>query len=175
MASSVSEQEEHLVAELETVGIRYLSRQTEEQAVQARPPEQLLADLVRQPTSRVRTAVIAVLLADPAISRFVPLAVRRLNSSEANTLKLFYTAAFTLQRLYAARLQPFLGARWQWLPDLYAREFGLSPDLMPDKLLRQLGQVHCQQTGSILNWTGTYQNVAQHLLRQWELESRWKG
>jgi hypothetical protein len=45
-------QEEHLVADLELLGIRYLSRQTDEQAERVRPAHLLLADLVRQPSGR---------------------------------------------------------------------------------------------------------------------------
>ncbi len=58
--------EEELVAELDLLGIRYLSRQSSYRASQVRPPEALLADLVRQPSARVRAAVIAVLLAHPS-------------------------------------------------------------------------------------------------------------
>ena len=41
-------EEEKLVAELELLGIRYLSRQTLYHARSARPPENMLADLVQQ-------------------------------------------------------------------------------------------------------------------------------
>ena len=42
-------QEEQLVAEIEKMGIRYLSRQTGYQAKRVRTPQRLLADLLRQP------------------------------------------------------------------------------------------------------------------------------
>ncbi len=44
--------EEQIVAELTLLGIRYLSRLTDIQVDHPRPGEQLLADLVRQPSSR---------------------------------------------------------------------------------------------------------------------------
>lgn len=165
--------EERLVAELEILGVGYLSRQSAVQVRQMRAPQQLLADLVRQPSSRVRTAVIAVLLARPGLSREVPRAVAHLEADEQLTLKLFYTAAVALQKKHAGRLQPFLGKRWEWLPDYYSAEFHLDIHQLPDEFLRALGAVHCQQTGVILNWTGTYENVAHHLLHRWELEQQW--
>ncbi len=51
--------EERLVAELEQLGVRYLSRLTNEKARRVRTPHKLLADLVQQPSSRVRAALIA--------------------------------------------------------------------------------------------------------------------
>ena len=51
--SMITDEEEQVVAELELLGIRYLSRQTAEAATQVRPPERLLADMVRQPSARV--------------------------------------------------------------------------------------------------------------------------
>ena len=42
------QQEEPLVAELELLGIHYLSRQTPDRAESVRPPAALPADLVRQ-------------------------------------------------------------------------------------------------------------------------------
>ncbi len=64
--------EEAIVAELELLGIRYLARQTAFQAAQVRPAAQLLADLVRQRSARVRESVIPVLLAHPSYAHAVP-------------------------------------------------------------------------------------------------------
>jgi hypothetical protein len=165
--------QERLVAELETLNVRYLSRQTTVQAKKSRPPERLLADLIRQPNSRVRTAFIAVLLAQPELAQAVPAAMARLRPDEQLTLKLLYTAAVVLQKKYTVRLRLFLTDRWQWLPDLYSSELGLVIEQPPDELLLALGTAHRQKTGIVLNWTGTYENVAHHLLHRWELESQW--
>jgi len=165
--------EERLVAELETFGVCYLSRQAVVQVGQVRSPARFLADLIQQPSSRVRTAFIAVLLAQPALAQAVPAALTRLKPQEQLTLKLLYTAAMLLQKKHAERLHLFLAERWQWLPDLYSAELGLAIDQPPDELLRALGIAHREQTGITLNWTGTYENVAYHLLRRWELEQQW--
>ena len=119
-------QEERLVAELETFGVRYLSRQAAVHVGRVRSPARFLSDLIRQPSSRVRTAFIAVLLAQPDIAQAVPAAPTRLKPEEQLTLKLLYTAAVVLQKKHAERLRLFLGDRWQWLPDLYSTELGLA-------------------------------------------------
>jgi hypothetical protein len=164
--------EERLVAELERLGVRYLSRQTSERASRNRAPHKLLADLVRQPSSRVRAALIALLLANPSFAEHVPAALKSLPLEHAQTLKLFYTAAMLLQRQYAAPLQTFLGADWRWLPDLFSAEFNL-PAAAPREQLGILANLHQQKTGMTLNWAGTYENAARHLLRRWGLEQTW--
>ena len=163
--------EEQLVAELELLGIRYLSRQTSEQAERVRPPAALLADLVGQPSGRVRAAVIAVLLARPHYAEAIPDALERLPPVERQTLLFFYTAAVLLQQLYAARLRPHVA--WRPLPDQFAVDLNLPPTATALQRLAALGRRHRQRTGIAANWTGTYENVARCLLRSWELEAQW--
>jgi hypothetical protein len=166
-------QEERLVAVLADFGVRYLSRQASVPVRPVRSPARFLADLIQQPSSRVRTAFIAVLLAHPALAQSVPAALTRLKPEEQLTLKLFFTAAVLLQKKYADQLRLFVEEPWQWLPDLYSTEFGLDTGQSPTELLRELGVAHRRQTGITLNWTGTYENVAHHLLHRWEVEQQW--
>jgi hypothetical protein len=165
--------EERLVAELERLGIRYLSRQTTIQAKRVRSPQRLLAALIQQPSSRVRTAVIATFLANPKFVGSLPGAMDLLSIPERQTLKLFYTAAVYLQQKHALRLQAFLGERWQWLPDRYSSELTIQGGQPPDEQLAQLGLEQQRLTGIVANWTGTYENVAHHLMHRWELERKW--
>lgn len=165
--------EEQIVAELELLGIRYLSRQTSERATQVRAPELLLADVVRQPSARVRAAIIAILLAHPEFSDAILAALQRSGPAEQATLRMFYTAAVLLQQTYSDRLQQALGSRWRALPDLFSDEIGLSPIGTPHQRLIRLGQKHRHKTRIAVNWAGTYENVAQRLLRSWELEASW--
>ena len=65
-------EEEGLVAELDLLGVSYLSRLAATHPAPVRPAEQLLAGLVRQSSARVREAVIAVLLAHPDLATSVP-------------------------------------------------------------------------------------------------------
>jgi hypothetical protein len=163
--------EERLVAELELLGIRYLSRHSSGQAEGIRPPDVLLADLVQQPSARVRAAVIAVLLAHPEYAGAMPSALRRLHTTERLTLRLFYTAAALLQQEYAERLKQFVV--YQQLPEQFAADLGLPPAMSPRERLAALGKRHRQETQVNVNWVGTYENVVRRLLRSWELESKW--
>ena len=165
------DEEECIVAELELLGIRYLSRRTPDQARRVRPPDVLLADLVQQPSARVRAAVIAVLLAHPEYAKAVPAALERIQLARQRTLQLFYTAAVLLQQEYAERLRHF--AAGERLPDLFAVDLGLPAAASPRERLIALGQRHRRQTRAIVNWVGTYENVVRSLLRSWDLEGQW--
>jgi hypothetical protein len=166
-------QEERLVAELEILGVRYLSRQTTLTVNSPPSPARFLADLIRQSNSRLRLASIAVILSQPEFATAVPAALRRLQPQEQLLLKIQYTAAKLLQQKYAKQLQSFQASGWSKLPDLFSDELGLETISNPDEGLRMLGIIHRERTESAINWTGTYQNVACQLLRRWELERRW--
>jgi len=169
----IADEEEQIVAELELLGIRYLSRQTPEVATQVRPPDHLLADMVRQPSARVRAAVIALLLAHPEFAEAAPAALQRVGPAEQITLRMFYTAAVLLQQTYGQRLLSALGPRWRVLPDLFSGELGLSPNGPARERLTILGKQHRRTTRMDVNWAGTYENVAQRLLHSWEVEASW--
>ena len=170
---TVVAEEEELVAELDLLGIRYLSRQSSYQAKQVRSPEVLLADLVRQPHARVRTAVIAVLLSHPEYAEVMPAASERLSSRDRLTLQSLYMAAVLLQREYADRLQPLVGERWRWLPDLLSKELGLPTEGAPRERLRLLDRELRHRTRAVVNWMGTYEQVVQKLIHYWEREIQW--
>ena len=168
------DEEECLVAELECLGIRYLSRQTAFRAEKIRLPADLLADLIRQPSARVREAVIAVLLAYPEYAEAVPDALQRLSPVEQTTLRFFYTASVLLQQQFFDELQTFVSDRWQTLPDLFSDDLGLPTAGEPRERLAKLGQAHRHRANPAVNWTGTYENVARKLVRARELEQQWK-
>ena len=161
-------EEEQLIAELERLGIRYLSRQSSYQASKVRPPERLLSDLVRQPHARVRTAAIALLLSHPEYAEAVPAALRQLGSQHRLTLESFYTAAVLLQREHVDRLRPLVGERWRWLPDLLSDELGLPAVGPPREKLRLLDLEVRYRTGATVNWMGTYEAVVEKLMRDRE-------
>jgi hypothetical protein len=165
--------EEQTVAELALLGIRYLSQATDTKVDHTRPGEQLLADLVRQPSSRVRTAVIALLLEHPEYAAFIPAAVAKLRGSNRIALKLFYTAAVFLQRKYYLIFQELQGQAFQWLPDIFSAELGIPSDLSDGECLVALGLRHQALTGKFANWAGTYNNVACLLLRRRQMETGW--
>lgn len=166
-------EEEKLVAELELLGIRYLSRQTLYCAKRVRPPENLLADLVHQPSARVRSAVIAVLLAHPEYADAASTALLNLSVQEQWTLRLFYMAAVLMQPVFAESLRKHLAGQWKWLPPLFAEEMGISIGGDPHQELIFLGREHQRRTQMVVNWVGTYEDVVRRLLRQWEIEQQW--
>ena len=166
-------EEEELVAELDLLGICYLSRQSSYQANRVRPPDVLLADLVQQPHARVRAAVIAVLLSRPEYADVMPAALERLSSHDRLTLQSFYTAAVLLQREYADRLRPLAGDRWRWLPDLLSKELGLPTEGSPRERLRLLDRELRRRTQAAVNRVGAYEQVVQKLIRDWERRTQW--
>ena len=169
------QREEQIVVELERLGVRYLSRQAPIAAPGKFAPVELLAELIRQPSSRVRAALIALLLAHPEYALHVPAALKRLVPPEAESFKVFYTAAVLLQEQYAAPLRVYLNRseqRWKQLPDLFSGELHVTGSTAPERL-KSLGQIHAQRTGIRLNWTGSFENAARHLLRRWDLEGQW--
>jgi len=170
---SAEQSEEQLVSELARLGISYQSRQSADNSSRVYAPHELMAGLVCQPSSRVRSALIALLLARPDYSVFIPQALRLLNLSQAQIFRFFYTAAVNLQQIYAQGLQPSLGTEWRNLPDLFSDELGLT-GVSPAARLRNLARLHAQWSGENLNWAGTYDSAAQHLLRRWEKEKTWK-
>jgi len=172
MAQTVTD-EEKLVAELELLGIRYLSRATDYRSERPRPPAQLLADLIRQPSARIRQSVISVLLAHPEYSAAVPEALGRLSEAEGLTLRLFYTAAAILQRQYAEQLRQAGAGEPALLPDLFTQDLGVSATASSATRLTELARTHQRVSGVTANWAGTYDNAARKLLRRWEMERQW--
>ncbi len=165
--------EEQIVAELALLGVNYLSQAASIQVDYPRPGDQLLADLVRQPSSRVRTAVIALLLEHPEYATFMSEAIIKLHGRNRMVLKLFYIAAVFLQKKYYSVLTEIQGQAFQWLSDDYSIELGIPSGLQPEEGLEVLGRRHQKLTGMAINWAGTYDNAARHLLRQKKLEQGW--
>ena len=85
--------EEQIIAELECLGVRYLSRQFETPPATPRTPHQLLRDIICQPSSRVRSALISLLLAHPEYAVYTFAAMALLEKEQARTYIFFYTAA----------------------------------------------------------------------------------
>jgi hypothetical protein len=166
--------EDRLVAELYQLGVTYLSNRATGEGEQPRSPGQILADTVCQPSARVRTSVIALLLLHPSYAAEIPLSLYLLKKEYGSlALKLFYTAAFYLQRAYYKELLPIVGSNWEWLPDLFSQELGVSSDFSPQDSIRLLGMKHQELTHSLTNWSGTYENVVQHLIRYKRRELQW--
>jgi len=164
LSSTISDTD-RLVAELCVHGVAYLSTPAPIDRVNHRPPADLIADCIRQPESRVRTAVIPLLLLHPEFAEVMDDALARLLPDQARQLKLFVTASHHLQRKYQAELARVM-PEWRWLPDLFGAELGIPSGHSPDKALQDLGRRHQEITGDLANWQGTYENAAHHLIRR---------
>jgi hypothetical protein len=164
--------EDSVVAELAQLGVGYLSRLGTGEPPKTSSPDILIADLIRQPTSRVRVAVIALFLAHPEYAQYVPDALKSLPTKHAKILKIFYSAAFLLQKQYARSLRPFLGEKWKWLPDLFSHELGLAA-VSSKEQIQKLAQTNTELMQAELNWVGTYDSAARNLLRRWQMEKKW--
>ena len=160
------QKEEEIVGELQKLGIRYLSRASNNTFSQNRPPAQLIAELTRQPSSRVRNSLISLFLSKPEYAAHVQEALTQINHEQGLTLKFFYTAVVFLQRKH--QIHPTL-----FMPDLFSNEIGVSGTNADDQL-HDLGPRHQQVSGLPINWQGTYENAPRHLFSQWELEKIWK-
>jgi hypothetical protein len=166
--------EEQLVAELAQLGVCYLSRQNADACSFLHAPHELIAMLVCQPSSRVRTAVIALLLMQPDFAEYIPQALEALNPKDELTLRFFYTAAVNLQLEHAEIFQASSRMKWCKLPDLFSDELGLMGD-SPTARLKSLAQLQAYSSGENLNWLGTYENVVQHLVVSLKRERTWKA
>jgi hypothetical protein len=165
--------EDQFVTELHQLGITYLSNRLITPLKSPRSPEQLLADAIKQPSSRVRTAVIALFLVHPGYAEYLPTALGLLNENQRQLLKLFYTAAVHLQRLYQSDLVAIIDSDLVWLPDLFGEDLGISSALSPQTAIQMLGNKHQEITHSLTNWSGTYKNVVHHLIRYKQREAQW--
>jgi hypothetical protein len=162
------------VAELHQLGVTYLSNRPITHLKSHSSPACLLANTVCQPSSRVRTAVIALLLLHPGYATYIPTAFGLLlNERQRLLLKLFYTAAVHLQRLYQSELRTILPSSWVWLPDLFGEEFEIHATLTPEAAIEQLGVRQQELAHSLTNWAGTYTNVVHHLIRYKQREMQW--
>lgn len=165
--------EDRLVTQLYQLGVTYLSNCATGGSDQPRSPGKILAETIRQPSARVRTSVIALLLLHPSYAEEIPSTLNLLNEGHRLVLKLFYTAAVFLQRVYHKDLLPLLSEDWVWLPDQFGQELGISPNLSSHEAIRLLGIKHQELTHSFTNWSGTYENVVHHLIRYKQCELQW--
>ena len=164
---------DQLVAELNTLGVHFVTGSSSPGPEPALPPTELLANLAQQSEARLRLAIIPLLLSRPDFAPAVPRALSQLNEPAQLTLKLFYTAAMLLQQLHASRLHGLLG-RWEPLPDLFSEELGLRAEGGPQVRLKHLGERHHILSGLAANWVGTYAHAAERLMKRLEWEARWE-
>lgn len=163
---------DQLVAELNRLGVHFVTGGGVERSTPSLPSAALLAGLASQPEARLRLALIPLLLAHPEVATAVPEALARLPKREQLTLKLFYTAAVILQQCHAEQLRALLGW-YDLLPDRFATELGVLTEGDCLARLKHLGERHQALSGLAINWVGTYHHAADRLLKQLSLEVQW--
>jgi len=161
-----------LVNALHAHGLHLFPGGTNLEGVELMAPEALLAGLARQEDARLRMALIALFLYRPSIVEAIPEALKDLEPYAQMTLKLFYTAAVTLQPLYTEKLKAFLPNQ-EALPDIFSQELGIPAESSPLERLAHLSHHHRKLTGVAANWTGTYRYAAERLLTRLEKEAAW--
>ncbi|MEZ4674872.1 MAG: hypothetical protein R2932_11590 [Caldilineaceae bacterium] len=86
----------------------------------------LLLALLEQPDTRLRLAVIPLLIRHPELAACVQSLVGQIDPALVIELQTYYMAAVYLQRLWKTRLGFYLDTRTP-LPDLFSRQLGLPP------------------------------------------------
>jgi hypothetical protein len=117
---------ETLVAQLGQQGVTYLAP-SDAVAREAIPSEDaLLVALLEQHDSRLRLALIHLLIRHPDLAGRVSHLVDQLDPTLAVELKTLYMAAVYLQRLWKTRLGFYLDTT-TLLPDLFSQQLALPP------------------------------------------------
>ena len=124
--AEVSYARESLVAALRDRGISYLAPSDAVAREVLETHEQLLCALLHQDDSRLRLAIVPLLLRHPEISQSVPDLAARLDDSASLELQTLYMAAVYLQRNWRSRLSIYLDDV-TLLPDLFSHQMGLPP------------------------------------------------
>ncbi len=166
--------EDSILAQLEHFGVDYINNPSGVTFTNPLSPVDLIISTIHQPSSRVRTSLIALFLVNPSFSSVLEDAQSKLPTHEIHLLKIFFTAAVYLQEKYLSDFKNFLGRKWQPLPDRFSNELGIPNKELPDEKIRMLDSYHKKISGSYLNWTGYYKSIAQHVLHSFELKNRWK-
>lgn len=174
--SAADDETERLIAELRARGIAYLSGGHDPQvaslvAANSLPPVELICRLAASQESRVRNALIALLLLHPDLADVVPDALAQADPATAEQIVVLALAALYLSHLWSTRLALALGFRpvlpeEQWAR--FWRERGLpAPTEFHGELgLRALQEAERLRRGLPLNFLGDWQNQVDRLLAQ---------
>lgn len=135
--AEVSYARESLVAALRDRGISYLAPSDAVACEVFDSHEQLICALLHQDDSRLRLAIVPLLLRHPGISASVPELVASLDGVASLDLQTLYMDAVYLQRNWHSRLNIYLDYV-NLLPDLFSHQMGLPP---PEDRLGKTGLV----------------------------------
>lgn len=163
---------DQLVAELDRLGVWFLSHTALPVPATPPAPAELLAGLAASDDARLRLALIPLLLAHPRYAANLPAALQGLSASAQTVLRCYATAAVLLQRQFAPRLRAIFGPQPR-LQDWFSTELGIPPENPVDEQLANLAVCQRQLSGRKLNWEGTYRHGAEHFLDSMERQRQW--
>jgi len=155
---------DRLVAELERLGLCYLSRGPLPEPNAPLAPEALVSDLAASPEARLQVALVPLFLWRPDYAAAALNAADDLTGHARVMLQCCYSAAVALQPRYARRLTA-LGCPAVFLPDIFAAALDLPPMVDPTARLVAVAARHAQLSGEPINWLGTYEHAANSFMR----------
>ncbi|MCJ7657865.1 MAG: hypothetical protein MUO67_01810 [Anaerolineales bacterium] len=161
-----------LIDNLNRLGVHFLVGDGHSGLVDILEPAALISGLVSQSDSRIRLALIAVLLQRPDFANDAHKALDLLDEPQKLNFKLYYTAAHYLQVAYANQLLDLLGP-YHMLPDYYSEELNIEKNKSVKNQLMQLAERHKEITSLPLNWYGTYNFAAQRVITRLNKERAW--
>lgn len=164
--------DEHLVAELDALGVHVLWRLAPVDKAGDMDPTMLLASLAASKEARVRLAIIPLLLHRPDFAVYVRQASESVSDDVQLVLMCYYAAARYLQWKHRSELTRLDGPGTP-LPDLFSAELGLKDVTDPDAGLADLARRHATLSGEAINWLGTYRHAAERWLTRLERERAW--
>jgi hypothetical protein len=154
--------DEVLVAELYRLGIKHLARLEIVEPPNITPTD-LIKGLAMSEDARVQASLILLFLRQPVFSKYTGEAIKQLSEESADTVKLYYQAAFYLQAELEPVLKEILPA-WQKLPDLFSDYLKMPTFSSIEEALGNLGERHRELSGWAYNWSGSYrQNIARFI------------
>jgi len=167
MGAGDEQKRESLVAELRHRGIRFLAPSDAQLGPERLTDEALLIALLQHPDPRLRFSLIPWFILHPELHSMLPSLLPRLPLEERTELKVLYTAAVYLQRLWRTRLRLYLG-EFQELPDLFSAELGLpSPMERYGKVgLHALARWHTEHSDHLFNRLASYTKMMDLLFDQ---------
>src|SRR5690349_21303750 len=133
--------DDQLVAELNALGVHFLTGGDGARLTPSATPPELLVGLAQSLNARVRSALIPLLLIRPSLAGYGLKAIEQLRESDRNTLMLFYTAAMLLQAKHQPELKSLLGV-YEPLPDLFSQRLNLTWLGNIEQQLHQLAERH---------------------------------
>jgi hypothetical protein len=161
-----------LVDNMNRIGVHFLIDEGSSESTDSLSPAELMAGLAVQSDARLRLALIAVLLQRPDFAKEAHRALASMDKPQKLIFKLYYTAAYYLQKVYADQLQDVLSP-YDRLQDYFSAELKIEKNKSATVQLKQLAERHKEITGLPLNWYGTYNSAAQRVITRLKKERAW--